>query len=71
MTRARGAADVRSDGPPDSDPLSRTRRLFETIWGVEQLRPRLAALIERYREGRAVHHLRSPEDLDRFAAAFD
>jgi len=67
---AQGEAGARSDGPPDPEPLSRTRQLFETIWGVDRLRPRLAELIDRHRQGRAVHHLRSPEELDRFAATF-
>jgi hypothetical protein len=69
IAAARGAQE-RPDGPDDDDPVSRTRQLFETIWAVDQLRPRLAALIERFRAGREVHHLRTPEALDRFTAAF-
>ncbi len=65
---ARGDAAPRSDGPEDTEPLAHTRRLFEAIWGVDQLKPRLAALIDRYRDGRDVRHITSPEELDAFAA---
>jgi hypothetical protein len=47
-----------------------TRRLFETIWNVDQhLKPQLMELLDRYASGRDYHHVMTLEQLDALAAA--
>lgn len=59
----------RSDPVEGCDDLDVTRRLFETIWHVDQeLKPRLAALIEQHSRGRDYHHITDVDQLDRLAA---
>jgi adenylate kinase family enzyme len=46
----------RADPVEGCDDLAVTKRLFETIWHVDQtLKPRLLALVERYAPGREFH----------------
>jgi adenylate kinase family enzyme len=64
---ARG--EPRNDPVEGCDDLAITRRLFETIWHVDQeLKPRLTALAEQHSPGRAYHHITTLEQLDRLAA---
>jgi len=63
-------------GQPRSDPvegcedLAITRRLFETIWHVDQnLKPQLLELVDRYASGRDYHHVTTLEQLEGLAAA--
>jgi hypothetical protein len=58
------------EGQPEGDARGLTRRLFETIWAVDQVKPRLAALVDRFVGRSDVHHLTSPEALGAFAAAY-
>ena len=65
------ARDQQRLGGPDGCPLTDvTEWMFRTIWRVhEELRPRLLDLAERFADRLTVHHIRSPEALDRFIAA--
>jgi len=67
---ARGGGAARLEGQPEGEARGLTRRLFETIWAVDQLKPRLAALVERFAGRCDLHHLTSPEALDAFAATY-
>ena len=65
-----------AQGQPWSDPVDGcddlliTRRLFETIWHVDQnLKPQLIELVEQYAPGREYHHVTTLEQLDRLATA--
>ena len=58
-------------GVPRADPIAGcddtqiTRRLFETIWRVDQeLKPELVRLVEQYRPGKVYQHITSPDLLD-------
>jgi adenylate kinase family enzyme len=58
-------------GLPRADPIEGcddsqiTRRLFETIWRVDQeAKPELVRLVEQYRHGKVYQHITSPEMLD-------
>lgn len=65
---ARG--ENRTDPVEGCDDLAITRRLFETIWHVDQkLKPRLIRLVDRYAPGREFHHVTTLEQLDLLAAA--
>jgi adenylate kinase family enzyme len=58
----------RSDPVEGCDDLLITRRLFETIWQVDQdLRPRLVELVERFAPGREYHHVTTLEQLEELA----
>lgn len=65
---ARG--DSRNDPVEGCDDLDITRRLFETIWYVDQeLKPRLTHLVTRYAPGRHFYHVTSLEQLEQMATA--
>lgn len=65
---ARGQS--RSDPVEGCDDLAITRRLFETIWHVDQnLKPHLRELVDRYASGRDYHHVTTLEQLEELAAA--
>jgi adenylate kinase family enzyme len=65
---ARG--ESRSDPVEGCDDSEITRRLFETIWYVDQeLKPRLAELVERHAPGREYHHITTLEQLDHLATS--
>ena len=65
---ARG--EDRADPVEGCDDLEITRRLFETIWYVDQeLKPRLTDLIKRHETGRRYHHVTTLEQLDQFTHA--
>jgi adenylate kinase family enzyme len=65
---ARGQS--RSDPVEGCDDLAITRRLFETIWHVDQnLKPQLLELVDRYASGRDYHHITTLEQLEGLAAA--
>ena len=58
-------------GVPRADPIDGcddtqiTRRLFETIWRVDQeAKPELVRLVERYQHGKVYEHITSPDLLD-------
>jgi adenylate kinase family enzyme len=60
-----------SRGVPRADPIEGcddtqiTRRLFETIWRVDQeLKPQLVRLVEQYQSGKVYQHIMSPDLLD-------
>jgi adenylate kinase family enzyme len=58
----------RTDPVAGCDDLAITRRLFETIWHVDQeLKPRLIRLIDRYAPSRDFHHVTTLEQLDRLS----
>jgi adenylate kinase family enzyme len=58
----------RTDPVEGCDDLAITRRLFETIWHVDQeLKPRLVLLVDRYASNREFHHVTTLEQLDRLA----
>jgi adenylate kinase family enzyme len=60
----------RSDPVEGCDDMAITRRLFETIWNVDQhLKPQLMELLDRYASGRDYHHVMTLEQLDALAAA--
>jgi adenylate kinase family enzyme len=60
----------RSDPVEGCDDLAITRRLFETIWHVDQiLKPQLLELVDRYAAGRDYHHVTTLEQLEELAAA--
>lgn len=64
---ARGQS--RSDPVEGCDGLAITRRLFETIWHVEQnLKPQLVRLVNRYASGRNYYHVTTLEQLEGLAA---
>jgi adenylate kinase family enzyme len=64
---ARG--EFRADPIDRCDDLNITRHLFETIWYVDQeLKPRLARLIDLHAPGREYHHVTTLEQLDQLAA---
>ena len=67
IAAARGEDRVdRLDG---CDQLAVTKRLFEMIWHVDQvLKPRLEAMIERFKPGRIYWHLTSLDALNALAA---
>jgi hypothetical protein len=45
-----------------------TKRLFETIWTVDQIsKPHLEGVLARQGPGKALHHITSLEALERFA----
>lgn len=55
----------RADPIAECDDLRVTRRLFETIWRMDQeSRPKLVELIEANRAGKAFWHVRSVDELD-------
>jgi hypothetical protein len=61
-------------GQPRSDPVEgcddpvMTRRLFETVWHVDQnLKPQLIELVERYAPGREYHHITTLDQLEALA----
>jgi len=58
----------RSDPVEGCDDLTVTRRLFETIWHVDQaLKPQLVELVERYATGREYHHITSLDQMEELA----
>jgi hypothetical protein len=60
----------RDDPVEGCDDLAITRRLFETIWHVDQiLKPQLLELVDRYAAGRDYHHVTTLEQLEELAAA--
>jgi adenylate kinase family enzyme len=60
----------RCDPVADCDDQDITRRLFETIWYVDQrLKPRLIQLVEHHAPGRDYHHVTTLEQLDHLAAS--
>jgi hypothetical protein len=60
----------RTDPVEGCDDLAITRRLFETIWHVDQkLKPRLIPLVDRYAPGREFHHVTTLEQLDLLTTA--
>ena len=60
----------RDDPVEGCDDLAITRRLFETIWHVDQiLRPQLLELVDRYASGRDYHHVTTLEQLEQLAVA--
>ena len=62
--------EPRDDPVEGCDDLAITRRLFETIWHVDQiLRPQLLELVDRYALGRDYHHVTTLEQLEQLAAA--
>jgi hypothetical protein len=66
---AAALGEQRRGGPPDCDLRTVTKQMFETLWWVhEHLRPRLAALAEQYQPTGKVVWIRSPEELEQFAA---
>ncbi len=66
---AAALGDDRIDPINGCDQLAVTKRLFETIWRVDQdLKPRLEALLDRYKSGRDYRHVTSLEGLDALAA---
>lgn len=66
---AAALGEQRRGGPPGCDLRDVTRQLFETLWWVhEHLRPRLVALVEQHQPSGKVVWIRSPEELERFAA---
>lgn len=68
IAAARG--ESRIDPVTGCDDLTITRRLFETIWHVDQkLIPRLTSLIDRYAPERDYHHIKTMEQLNALAAA--
>jgi adenylate kinase family enzyme len=57
----------RPDGPEGCPLLPVTWLMMKVIWMVHRkMRPRLLELTDRYREGKTLHHLRSPKELRRF-----
>jgi adenylate kinase family enzyme len=65
---ARGKS--RSDPVEGCDDLTITKRLFETIWHVDQnLKLQLIELIDRYASGRDYYHVTTLEQLEGLAAA--
>jgi adenylate kinase family enzyme len=65
---ARG--ESRSDPVEGCDDRDITRRLFETIWYVDQeLKSRLTDLVELHAPGRAYHHITTLEQLDHVATS--
>lgn len=68
IAAARG--ESRSDPVEGCDDLDITRRLFETIWSIDQeLKPRLAELVQVHAQGREYHHITTLEELDRLATS--
>jgi hypothetical protein len=60
----------RDDPVEGCDDLAITRRLFETIWHVDQiLKPQLLELLDRYASGRDYHHVTTLEQLEQLAVA--
>lgn len=58
----------RNDPVEGYDDLAITRRLFETIWHVDQnLKPQLTELVERYAADREYHHVTTLEQLEALA----
>jgi hypothetical protein len=58
----------RTDPVQGCDDLTITRRLFETIWHVDQnLKPQLVELVEQYAPVRAYHHITTLEHLQELA----
>jgi adenylate kinase family enzyme len=67
IAAARG--EDRIDHINGCDQLDITKRLFETIWRIDQdLKPRLEALLDRHRTGRDYRHITSVDALDVLAA---
>jgi hypothetical protein len=67
---AASSGEPRADPLPGCDQREVTRRLFETIWRVDQdARPRLEALLARLPAGKDVRRLITLEALDALAAA--
>ncbi len=51
--------------------LPMTGKLLKMIWRIHRdARPKLLRVIESYRSGRHVYHIRSPRELKRFLAAY-
>jgi adenylate kinase family enzyme len=66
VAAARG--EDRIDHIEGCNQLDVTKRLFETIWRVDQdLKPRLERLLDRYKSGRDYRHITSVEGLDALA----
>jgi hypothetical protein len=60
----------RDDPVEGCDDLAITRRLFETIWHVDQiLKPQLLELLDRYASGRDYRHVTTLEQLEQLAVA--
>lgn len=62
---------AREDGPEGCPMLPMTWPLLKLIWTIHhQARPELLTLIDAYRDGRQVVHLRSPQALRQFIATY-
>jgi adenylate kinase family enzyme len=60
----------RNDPVEGCDDLAITRRLFETIWHVDQsLKPHLLELVDRFASGREFHHVTTLDQLEQLAVA--
>jgi adenylate kinase family enzyme len=67
ISAARG--EDRADHIEGCDQLDVTKRLFETIWHIDQiLKPKLEALLDRFKAGRDYRRITSVESLDAAAA---
>lgn len=61
----------REDGPEGCPMLPMTWPLLKLIWTIHHhARPELLSLIDRYRDGRQVFHLRSPRALRQFITTY-
>jgi adenylate kinase family enzyme len=55
--------------PEGCDLVPMTWKMFKMIWIIHRdLRPKLVALVERYKETKVVYHIRSPRELNAFIA---
>lgn len=53
--------------PEGCDLVPMTWKMFQIIWMIHRnLRPKLLALVEQYKGKKAVHHIRSPRELNQF-----
>ena len=67
---AAAKGESRADPITGCDDLAITRRLFETIWRVDQeLKLRLTRLIDRYAPERDYHHVTTLDQLNALATA--
>jgi adenylate kinase family enzyme len=61
----------RSDGPEGCPMLPMTWPLLKMIWQIHRhARPKLLEVVNRYRAGKDVFHIRSPRDLRRFVQTY-
>lgn len=61
----------RPDGPEGCPMLPMTWPLLKMIWNIHHhARPSLITLVNRYRESKAVFHLRSPQELRQFITTY-